>query len=36
MITLKDNKISNLPKNIALLKILESKRNNSSFKDPDL
>lgn len=36
MVTLKNNNVSNIPKNIALLKIIESKKNNSSFKDPEL
>lgn len=38
MITLKDSSIGNFPKNIALMKILESKKNSSSmeFKDPYL
>ena len=36
MITLKDNSVTNFPKNIALLKIIESKSNNLSFKDSSL
>lgn len=33
MVTLKDSSMSSFPKNIALLKIIESKSNSMSFKD---
>lgn len=33
---LKTNDVSTLPKNKALMKIIESKKANSSFKDPEL
>lgn len=36
MVTLKDNSLSNIPKNIALMKIIESKKGNSSFKDLEM
>lgn len=36
MVTLKDKNVTNIPKNIALMKIIESKKSNSSFKDPEL
>ncbi len=36
MITLKDNNLNNFPKNIALIKFIEVKKNNSlDFKDAD-
>lgn len=36
MVTLKDNSLNNFPKNMALLKIIESKNTNLSFKDSSL
>lgn len=33
-VNLKNDDVNNIPKNIALLKILQSKKGNSSFKDP--
>lgn len=36
MVTLKDSNLSNIPKNIALMKIIESKKGNSSFKDLEM
>ena len=35
-VTLKNDDVGNIPKNIALLKILQTKKGNSSFKDPEL
>lgn len=36
MVSLKDKNLDSIPKNRALLKIIESKKKNSSFKDPEL
>ena len=36
MVTMKDNSMSSFPKNMALLKIIESKSANLSFKDSSL
>lgn len=36
MVTLKDSSLNNFPKNMALLKIIDAKNTNVSFKDSSL
>jgi hypothetical protein len=36
VLSVRNGDLSNVPKNIALFKIVESKKKNTSFKDPEL